>query len=443
MFASIFFEFHLPNSTSWFYFAFALTVALFFHFPRPFSLRNWDVLALFLFVPGFLLLQEANQTASAEPSIAAGERVWGYAWLLGASAFWFARCFLDLGAIRRPSFRPNLAVAGLVWFAVSLFFCLASVAARRPTDAWEPVGKQSVAIEGVAEGATAVVAKGEPVDEQNYATLRNWTVRGLAMVGHAAVVVGLFFVGWRHFRDPETGAAMGGLYLLLPYTAYHISQLHHVLPAALVLWAIFAYRHPRVAGWLLGLAAGTTFFPALLLPLWLHFYWRRGAGRFLLGFLSASAVALAVTLSLVWAAGYYPNGLSQQLHLADWQPWKRPLAESFWQGVHWAYRLPVFIVFAAFTFASFFWPSVRTMTHVAALSAAVLIGVQFWYADRGGLYVLWYTPLLLIVVFRPSASELEPPMPAPGRGWGARVALGVWNRVARRTPQNQPPALAA
>jgi hypothetical protein len=198
-----------------------------------------------------------------------------------------------------------------------------------------------------------------------------------------------------------------------------------------------------VAGWLLGLAAGTTFFPALLLPLWLHFYWRRGAGRFLLGFLSASAVALAVTLSLVWAAGYYPNGLSQQLHLADWQPWKRPLAESFWQGVHWAYRLPIFIAFAAFTLASFFWPSVRTMTHVAALSAAVLIGVQFWYADRGGLYVLWYTPLLLIVVFRPSTSELEPPMPAPGRGWGTRVALGVWNSVIRRTPQNQPPALAA
>lgn len=443
MFASIFLEFQLPNSTTWFYFALMLAVALFFHFPRPLSLRNWDLLALFLFVPGFLMLQEANQSAVDEPTIAAGERIYGYAWLLSASAFWFVRCFLDLGATRRPAFRSNLAVSGLAWFGIALFICLAVVAVRRPTDAWEPVGKQSAAIEGVAEGATAVVAKGQTVDAESYSFLRNWTVRGLAMVGHAAVVTGLFFVGWRHFRDAETGAAMGGLYLLLPYTAYHISQLHHVLPAALVLWAIFAYRHPRVSGWLLGLAAGTTFFPALLFPLWLHFYWRRGATRFTIGFVSALALSSAVTLSLLWAAGYFPNGLSKQLHLADWLPWRRPLAESLWQGLHWAYRLPVFIVFAAFTVASFFWPSVRTMAHVAAMSAAILIGVQFWYADRGGLYVLWYTPLLLVVVFRPTTSELEPPVPAPGRGWGTRLAKGVWSRVWRNPAPAQPPALAA
>ena len=443
MFASIFFEFHLPNSTTWFYFALLLSVALFYQFARPFSLRNWDLLALFVFVPGFLMLQEANQYTGDDPAIAAGERVYGYAWLLAASAFWFVRCFLDLGAARRPVFRSNLAVPGLALFGIVLFVFLAAVAVRRPLDAWEPVGKQSATIEGVTEGATAVVTTGQPVDAESHAFLRNWTVRGLAMIGHAAVVVGLFFVGWRHYREVETGVAMAALYLLLPYTAFHISQLHHVLPAALTIWAIFAYRHPRVAGWLLGLAAGATFFPALLFPLWLHFYWRRGAWRFTVGFFSALAVSLAVTLSLLWAAGFYPNGLSQQLHLADWQPWKRPFAESLWQGVHWAYRLPVFIVFAAFTFTSFFWPSVKTMAHVAAMSAAILIGVQFWYADRGGLYVLWYTPLLLLVVFRPTTSELEPPMPASGRGWGTRMAVGAFKRVWRQSPQNQPPALAA
>lgn len=443
MFATIFFEFHLPNSTSWFYFSLALTIALFFHFQRPLALRNLDLIALFLFVPGFLLLQEANQHASAEPAIAAEERIVGYVWLLSSSAYWFVRCFLDLGTVRRPAFRSNLTLPGLIFLGLSLFICLTAVATRRPADAWEPIGKQSVAIESVADGATAVVSQGQPVDPASYATLRNWTVRGLAMLAHTAVVIGLFLVGWKHFRDAETGAAMGALYLLLPYTAFHISQLHHVLPAALVLWAIFAYRHPRVSGWLLGIAAGTTFFPALLLPLWLHFYWRRGTGRFLSGFLSALAVALALTFSLVWLAGYYPNGLSQQLHLSDWQPWKRPLAESFWQGVHWAYRLPVFIVFVAFTLASFFWPSIQNVTHVAAMSAAILIGIQFWYADRGGLYVLWYTPLLLLVVFRPTTTDLEPPILRSDRGWGTRMAVGVWNRVWRRSPQAQASPLAA
>lgn len=443
MFASIFLEFHLPNSTTWFFFSFFLTVALFFQFHRPLTLRNWDVLALFLFVPGFLLLQEANQYAPTDPEIGAGERVFGYAWLLAASLYWLVRCFFDLTTARRPVFHANLTIPALAWFGIALFICLAVVAVRRPTDAWEPVGKQPAAITGVTEGATAVVAKGQPVDPAEFAALRVWTVRALAMLGHAAVVTGLFFVGWRHFREAETGVSMAALYLLLPYTAYHISQLHHVLPAALTLWALFAYRHPRLAGWLLGLAAGTTFFPALLFPVWLHFYWRRGAWRFAVGFIAALAISLTATLSILWAAGYFPHGLSQVMHVADWQPWKRPTAESLWQGLTFAYRLPIFILYVGFVVTSFFWPGVRTMAHVSAMSAALLIGVQFWFADRGGLYVLWYTPLLLLVVFRPTTTDLEPPMPMPGRSWGTRLALGVWRRVRGRSGATQPPALAA
>jgi hypothetical protein len=43
--------------------------------------------------------------------------------------------------------------------------------------------------------------------------------------------------------------------------------------------------------------------------------------------------------------------------------------------------------------------------------AAVLLGIQFWYADRGGVYVLWYLPILLLVVFRPNLSDRRPPIP--------------------------------
>ena len=54
--ASIFFEFNLPNATTWFYFSFLLAVALFFKFSRLLSVRNWDVVTVFLLVPGLLLL---------------------------------------------------------------------------------------------------------------------------------------------------------------------------------------------------------------------------------------------------------------------------------------------------------------------------------------------------------------------------------------------------
>src|SRR4051812_43606831 len=58
--ASIFLDFNIPNPTTWFYFSALLAVALFFKFSRLLSMRNLDVLTLFLFVPGLLLLAEAQ-----------------------------------------------------------------------------------------------------------------------------------------------------------------------------------------------------------------------------------------------------------------------------------------------------------------------------------------------------------------------------------------------
>src|SRR5438034_9316482 len=57
---SVFLEFSLPNATTWFYFSFLLAVALFFKFSRLLSMRNWDVVTIFLLVPGLLLLQESR-----------------------------------------------------------------------------------------------------------------------------------------------------------------------------------------------------------------------------------------------------------------------------------------------------------------------------------------------------------------------------------------------
>ena len=42
-------------------------------------------------------------------------------------------------------------------------------------------------------------------------------------------------------------------------------------------------------------------------------------------------------------------------------------------------------------------------------SAAVMLGTQFWYPQEGGVYLLWYVPLLLAVIFRPTLSQLTPP----------------------------------
>ena len=62
--------------------------------------------------------------------------------------------------------------------------------------------------------------------------------------------------------------------------------------------------------------------------------------------------------------------------------------------------------------ATAFWPTPKNLAHVIALSAAVLIGIQFWYAEQGGIYVLWYLPFLLVLVFRPNLLDRRP-LPGP------------------------------
>ena len=439
---SIFLDFNLPNAATWFYFSLLLTVALFFQFTRLLSVRNLDLLTLFLLTPGLLLLQEAHTVLAAVAGVADEtdrarlesrahrELLVAYGWLVASSVYWFGRSIFDLGLVRRPAMSPNLNTTGLAWLGIALFLCLSAVAMRRSGEPAEAgrVGQQPVAINQVQEGATAVVQEGAG-DSATPAEVRFWVERSLAMGCHLAVVLGLLMIGLRHFQDLTAGVAAATLYLLLPYTAFHVGQFHHAWTGAFVVWAVFCYRRPLLSGWLLGLATGSAFVPALLFPLWFGFYSRRGAGRFGLSFLIATLVSLGVVALVLWYDGVYGAGVASAVNVGDWLPWRRPSAESLWTGVHGAYRLPIFVLFVGFLVGITFWPSPKNLSHLVALTAAVLIGVQFWHADRGGVYVLWYLPLLLLMVFRPNLTGHEPPVIEPGGGRVFRWAGAAWRRV--------------
>jgi hypothetical protein len=203
-----------------------------------------------------------------------------------------------------------------------------------------------------------------------------------------------------------------------------------------MIWTVLAYRRPTVAGAFLGLAAGTVFFPVLVLPVWLSFYHRRGAGRFFLSFLLFGGLCLAVIGALLWVNGELPQILRSGWTSTAWQPWRQPHPDTpgLWGDIptHWAYRLPVFLAYLALLVVTAFWPAPKNLSHVLALSAALLIGIQFWYADQGGVYVLWYLPFLLLLVFRPNLSSCQP-LP-PGNDWLARLGrrLRLMLRLALR-----------
>jgi hypothetical protein len=266
--------------------------------------------------------------------------------------------------------------------------------------------------------------------------------RTLALVCHFAVVAGLIYVGCRHFQDAHIGMAAATFYLMLPYTAYQIGQWQHVWPTALVVWAVGLYRRPLIAGLFLGLAAGTAYFPALAFPVWCSFYWRRGAGRFVGAFVLTAGICLAIIGSVLWLDGELPRSLQSVLTLTNAPPWvtPRPGCQSFWTGVHWAYSLPVFIVYLAFVGTTAFWPLPKNLAHLLSLTTAVFIGIQFWYPDQGGVYVLWYLPLMLLVVFRPNLSERRPPPIDPETDWLARLRRALGRVGVRLVRALEPPA---
>jgi hypothetical protein len=177
----------------------------------------------------------------------------------------------------------------------------------------------------------------------------------------------------------------------------------------------------------------------LLLPVWIQFYRGRGLGRFLIAYGCATAVGVGLTVLALWWTGDSSGAVWQSAAVADWQPWQTPKSESVWQGVHAWYRLPVFVAYVGFVLATLTWPQVRDVGQLVAVAAAVLIGIQFWFADRGGVYVLWYLPLLIILVLRPGCAELQPSSPAGRRGILGRMASVVSGRSRRWEPPEPKP----
>src|SRR5205807_2265927 len=84
------------------------------------------------------------------------------------------------------------------------------------------------------------------------------------------------------------------------------------------------------------LAAGAVYFPLLLFPAWLGFYWRRGAGRFAAAFALTAGLCLAIVGVILWQNAELYRSLESVLSLSDWQPWVEPdprTSHSFWTGL--------------------------------------------------------------------------------------------------------------
>jgi hypothetical protein len=475
---SIFLDFRLPNPTSWFYISMLVTLALFFRFKQVFSLRNWDLVMLFALVPALLFLSESKETrlqkagecagrsvleagtlscasgelgpplsqlleatrsdSEAAQAVQRSERdVWhAYLALLIGSAYFLIRCLADVSMPRRPPFMPNLSTGGLAFFGLALLAVLSVKALLPPTEA-APDGQ---ATSVMLEKATAAAAEAaNQVNRTRFELDPELWRRVIAIAGHVVVVAGLIWTGWRHFQSFHAGVGAAVLYLLLPYTARYTQDLRQVLPAALIVLAFAAYRRPVLAGLILGLASGLAYFPLMLFPAWFGFYRGKGAWRFTAAF----GGVLVCILAYVWLDPSLRPLMQSAMLFPDWRAWDltaKPVGEGLWSAVelHFAYRLPLFIGYVALVVATMFWPSPKNLGHLIAISTAMIIGVQFWYADAGGIYVLWYLPLLILVTIRPNLAARFAPDPETGPSRVRRLWAWLHKRLSK--PAHQPVA---
>lgn len=392
------------NATTWFWLSLILIAAVFFRFDRLWSARNLDLLLLVGLSPGLLFTQAGSPTA-------------GYAWLFTASGLLLLRVCLDGFFQRRPRLEQNLNRHGMLFLLVAMSTVLVTKIAT------EPPAESTV--DAVRSGDHLI--KGEDAEEARKGTdtgpapsllaallvtlsggIEVVAARVMAILAHIAVVAGLWFVGRRHFGDNQIGLAMATLYLLLPCTALDVQKVNHVLPAALTVWAIAAYRNPLVSGSLLGLACGTVFFPVFLLPLWLVFYGRLGALRF---GLALGVIGAVLLLSLLLTSADTYSFTRQIIGSIDWSvlKFRDETVGGFWTTHSPAYRIPVFAAYVVMLIFVTIWPREKNLEHLLAYSTALVLGTQFWYPQQGGVYLLWYVPLFLMVAFRPRLGHLTSP----------------------------------
>ncbi|MFO0918749.1 MAG: hypothetical protein U0872_10600 [Planctomycetaceae bacterium] len=403
------------NGPTWFYLSSLLILAVYFRFNRIWSIRNVDLLLLLSLSPGLLLIAARPE----DPAI-------GYVWLFTLSGALLLRTWLDPVLTRRPRLEQNLNPAGLAFLCLSaVLFLSTKIITEEPHDSAVATVRQANDLLNRQDTSPSVDAAEDEISVEEgdkpsptgtligaplvplTGGVERLAARWLAVIAHAAVLLGLIFMGRWHFSDTNMGLAMATLYLLLPCTVLDVSKVNHVLPAAFLVWAIVFHSRPVVAGGLLGFACGTLFFPTFLLPIWLSFYWKRGALKFAASLVLVGAFLLG-SLALTSADSH--SFTRQIFGSINWSVLKFQSEEGvgFWSLYNPAYRIPVFSSFLVMLTLLSIWPWRKNLEHLLSHSAAVIIGTQFWYPHHGGQYILWYLPLLLLIVFRPRLAHLPP-----------------------------------
>jgi len=191
----------------------------------------------------------------------------------------------------------------------------------------------------------------------------------------------------------KLAATLGFGWAAYPYTAFALeSNSNDALVAALLVATLLVLAKPAARGVMAALAALAKFAPLLLAPMLATYDRNRGPTKFALAFLlTASALMLwpAIDPGL---STFYDRTIAYQ---AD-----RDSPFSIWGQVPALepLRIAILTAVAAMSLLFAFRPKDKQLPQVAALAAALLIGIQLTAQHWFYLYIVWFYPLLFIAL---------------------------------------------
>jgi hypothetical protein len=247
---------------------------------------------------------------------------------------------------------------------------------------------------------------------------------------HAAAIafdvltmLGLLVLGRRLRAGPGgwgLGITLAYAWAAYPYTLFALDcNTNDSLVAMFCVWALVALRSAPLRGLLIGLGAAAKFAPLALAPL----FATTGSRHRWRGAVLTSAVVVVVTVASF--APFVPHvGLREVYDRTLGYQAGRGSPFSIWGQHGGLYDLwtALKVLTLDFAVAIAFVPRRKTPVQVAALGAAVLIALQIVAAHWFYLYIVWFTPFVLVALF---ALHREPEEAEPVLAEEERPAAAV------------------
>ncbi|HRC07352.1 MAG TPA: glycosyltransferase family 87 protein [Miltoncostaeales bacterium] len=243
-----------------------------------------------------------------------------------------------------------------------------------------------------------------------------------ATVFDILALLGLLILGWR-IAGPRLGVGLSLAWATYPFSAYALeSNSNDSLVAAILAWGLVVAHRPIGRGMAIAFAAWAKFAPGILLLLWLrHPFPRAGSRKRWPGYLAGLVLATVLSAWPLLLDGgdgvrrFWSRTMAYQLD--------RESPFSIW-GQHLGLQpvqraVEVVVVLIAIVVVAR--PRALDLRRFAALSAALLIGLQIAMPHWFYLYIPWFLPCALVAMVPTWRVVHDVREPAPA---GDQVATG-------------------